>query len=301
MSNRTPGIGDPQPLRNGKRPWRAVFAALAFSPTASAAELEIDFIPDTGLLELSAPADPLGYYILRVSPDLGLFTPLAIDLGTPAPLWEVEGARLQREGYFRLHRLPLNAPADTDGDGIDDVWELERPGVLDPLDPTDAALDPDGDGVTFLGDYLLDLDRRNAIARPREVYSREVTTFNFGAPTSPTEAISLEVTVYNGETPPTSFLRENYSREVTVFNYGAPTAFLESVSREVTVFNFGAPPSRIEAVSREVTVYQGEAPPTFLIDESYSREITVFNDGAPTAETEAISREVTVFNSISQN
>jgi len=40
------------------------------------------------------------------------------------------------------------AQADTDGDLIPDGWELKYPAILDPLDPSDGLLDPDGDGLT---------------------------------------------------------------------------------------------------------------------------------------------------------
>lgn len=39
------------------------------------------------------------------------------------------------------------AQADTDGDLIPDGWELKYPAILDPLDPSDRLLDPDGDGL----------------------------------------------------------------------------------------------------------------------------------------------------------
>ncbi len=55
--------------------------------------------------------------------------------------------------------LRLRVLVDSDGDGIDDVWEIMH--GLNPLDPSDAALDPDGDGVTNIGEYRLGTDPHN--------------------------------------------------------------------------------------------------------------------------------------------
>ena len=42
--------------------------------------------------------------------------------------------------------------SDSDGDGLPNIWEREY--GLDPLDPDDAAGDPDNDNVTNLEEYL---------------------------------------------------------------------------------------------------------------------------------------------------
>ncbi|MEI6150650.1 MAG: NAD(P)H-hydrate epimerase, partial [bacterium] len=55
--------------------------------------------------------------------------------------------------------LRLRVLVDSDGDGMDDVWEIMH--GLNPLDPSDAALDPDGDGVTNIGEYRLGTDPHN--------------------------------------------------------------------------------------------------------------------------------------------
>lgn len=55
--------------------------------------------------------------------------------------------------YYRLRRLPLSDPDDYDGDGIDDVFELRHPDVLNPRNPHDAYEDPDKDGLTNIEEY----------------------------------------------------------------------------------------------------------------------------------------------------
>jgi T5SS/PEP-CTERM-associated repeat protein len=52
--------------------------------------------------------------------------------------------------------LSTNFAADTDGDGINNAWELAA--GLDPLDPADAPLDSDGDGKTNLEEFNTDTD-----------------------------------------------------------------------------------------------------------------------------------------------
>jgi hypothetical protein len=57
------------------------------------------------------------------------------------------------------------AVLDSDGDGIPDSVEIAN--GLNPNDPTDAAGDLDGDGLTNLEEYRLGTNMRNALAMPR--------------------------------------------------------------------------------------------------------------------------------------
>lgn len=61
---------------------------------------------------------------------------------------------LKGAALFRIVALSFGEPGDQDGDGMDDVYEALRSHVLDPLDPSDARRDADGDGDSNLTEYL---------------------------------------------------------------------------------------------------------------------------------------------------
>ncbi len=133
----------------------ALQALWTHSPEADAQVFDVELIP--GARRFTLDADPSVYYILKESPDLGKatpFTPIAIELGEVAPVWEIPILPGRPRIFFAVEPVDLFAPYDTDGDGIDDVYELERPVLLDPLDGADAGDDPDGNGATHLEDYI---------------------------------------------------------------------------------------------------------------------------------------------------
>ncbi len=66
-----------------------------------------------------------------------------------------DGDGIMSFAEFKLGLSPTNS--DSDGDGIDDKFELDTIG-LDPLDAADAALDNDRDGETNLAEYLAGTD-----------------------------------------------------------------------------------------------------------------------------------------------
>jgi hypothetical protein len=69
-----------------------------------------------------------------------------------------------RSSFYRILRAPLDVPLDTDGDGIHDVFELNHPSILNPLNVIDALLDPDGDGVNNFAEFMAGTDLEAAPA-----------------------------------------------------------------------------------------------------------------------------------------
>lgn len=59
----------------------------------------------------------------------------------------------QATAFYRVGQVPLKQPLDSDGDGIDDVYELRHARLLDPLTSGDAPGDVDHDGLNNLQEY----------------------------------------------------------------------------------------------------------------------------------------------------
>ncbi len=86
-----------------------------------------------------------------------------VDLGLPdAGSASLElrdtGASALARAFYQVEEIPLSTPLDSDGDGIDDIFELQHPLLLDPLDPADAGEDADGDGDSNLAEYEAQTD-----------------------------------------------------------------------------------------------------------------------------------------------
>lgn len=107
---------------------------------------------------LRVDAVPGTYDVLLrgASPD-AIRIPVAVAFGgAPASgivLTDSRFAESDPARFYRVRRIPVTAAEDQDGDGIDDVYELGLSSILDPLDPIDASLDSDGDGLTNREEY----------------------------------------------------------------------------------------------------------------------------------------------------
>jgi hypothetical protein len=244
--------------------------------------------------------DPGKYYLLEYSEDLKNWAPADMSLGGPSI---VEIAPGVQKGFFRAIPYGKNAPLDSDGDGIDDMYELSHRDILNPLDPRDGSkLAPGGGGLTNYQVYLnlfritsyriLQRESREwsvfnfgSPSATWEANTREQSVFNFGSPSATVEANSRELSLYNGQAIPMSDLLQRESREWSVFNHGSAPGAGTSAGSAIGY-----------TLSREVSLYNGEAVPVSDLLQRESREWSVFNFGSPSAAAEAISREISVLN-----
>lgn len=118
-----------------------------------------------GRLTVHIQSDPRVYHLLyRGDRVTDITIPIAILPGEAGEqtLTDPEPARAAAR-FFRVRTVSRNAPLDVDGDGMDDLFEWERP-FLNPLDPRDAGLDEDADGLSNLEEYRRGTDPASASA-----------------------------------------------------------------------------------------------------------------------------------------
>lgn len=170
--------------------------------TAHAADLQITAprLDANHHFQITAPADSTGYYVLVRGSGLSqVQTPVALGFGATATvtLTDPAPAQGQATAFYRLQQFPLDHPLDTDGDGIDDVYELERPAALSPLDATDADK-PAGDGHSWLERYRIETQSVTTVAEtsPREeegdVSVTRETFIRLSAPLAPDALITRD-------------------------------------------------------------------------------------------------------------
>lgn len=137
---------------------RGWMALLAFPSTVLAQDFRLqDFtMGSDARFRVSYPANTNSYYILYAGHDIAnISSPvlLAVGRGPKDQLTIPDPVSSNAMAFYRLRQVPLTDPADTDADGIDDVYEMRRRSFLDPLQAADAALDFDNDGQSNLQEY----------------------------------------------------------------------------------------------------------------------------------------------------
>jgi hypothetical protein len=138
----------------------------------------------SGPRTVQVSADAASYYILYAGSIVtNIHQPIALALGTAGSLSLQDTNSQLAAQFYRVARIPLTLPLDSDGDGIDDVFELTYPGCLNPLDASDASADCDGDGRSNLQEYYDGTNPIVADAPPRLVIN-EIDYDTVGADTT---------------------------------------------------------------------------------------------------------------------
>ncbi|WP_269541965.1 hypothetical protein [Cerasicoccus fimbriatus] len=262
---------------------------------SSAAAIDISLSGNEVTVTLENQSDY--YYGLQFSEALGEFETIDMALGSPAPVFVMDRAGVDADWFFRGLPISIFAPQDTDGDGMDDVYELLRP-YLNPLDPADALEEsPLFAGMTNLEAYILLYGLDDDLIP--QFYSREVSLMNFGAPYSAYYSLSREYSLFNFGAGDLSV----FSREQSIFNGGQPAiaGYPQVYSREVSLFNVNEPPFTTEALSHEVSIFNGERPAILGYPQVISREVSIYNAGAPFYSVETVSHEVSIYNDIPES
>jgi hypothetical protein len=154
-------LGDQTTELKGKLPrWTPVIALawigvlLSFLPCAGAFEISLKHNFGTNW-RLEFPGQTNFYHQIQWAPTLaGPWSVVSIQVGTNGTqAWTNSVPATNTSVFFRVLRVATSNPLDADHDGMDDLYEL-RWSFLNPIDPSDASQDQDGDGLTNLGEYL---------------------------------------------------------------------------------------------------------------------------------------------------
>jgi len=146
--------------------WGILFQ-LALAQQVAFEVIKIQPVDGTNIVTFLADRND-NYYILRSSTNITELAQLGAaegvgfaSVGTNHFLTVPAGDKLR---FFAIERVPSDTPLDLDSDGIDDVYELNRPHFLDPLDARDGPRDQDADGFTNREEYDLASDPEDPLS-----------------------------------------------------------------------------------------------------------------------------------------
>lgn len=163
--------------------------------------------------------------------------------------------------FYRVEAIPVDQPRDLDSDGLDDVYELAYAPLLDPLDPRDAAADPDRDGRSNRDEYLA---RTNPLtADPPAPPASPVPE----SPPSATRSTFVEIT---GSAPTNSYVRVEGAAFVATNlvqpdgRFSVPVGLWTNRLNRLLVSAVG--PGGVTSPGRPIEVLQDSQPPTLFAD-----------------------------------
>lgn len=110
-------------------------------------------INDNGQVELQVNSDDDHYYILQVRHDVNddFEIEASMTLGESGTTVITEVASAYPLEHYRVLQHDINAPADTDGDGLDDISEFQNTPDQSPLNPATSIQVEDG--MVMLSDF----------------------------------------------------------------------------------------------------------------------------------------------------
>ena len=150
---------------------------------------------DEGQLTVTHQSALNYYYLLYQGPSPTNITQVAaMALGQAGSGQLTDPARADGASYYLVRQVPQAQSLDVDGDGLPDVYELQRENYLNPLNPVDARLDYDGDGKSNLQEFRDGSDPADLPPDPAGV----VTPLNPSGNTSLADATKF---LYTGQNP----------------------------------------------------------------------------------------------------
>jgi len=184
--------------------WRRACAACLLVASLTLAERL--FAPSVTITSIVLSAavtvetDTNHYYLLLRGTNVAFLTsPVAMALGTGHTVTLVDTNRPPYTGFYRVEEVLLSQALDSDGDGMDDVFELTYAGCFNPLDPSDPGVDCDGDGLSNLQEYLAGTNPTVAEAGPVHLVINEI---DYDQPGGTDDAEFVEI--YNAGASPVS-------------------------------------------------------------------------------------------------
>ncbi|HAB15818.1 MAG TPA: carboxypeptidase-like regulatory domain-containing protein, partial [Verrucomicrobiota bacterium] len=244
----------------------AFFGAALANARAQDTLVVSDFrLDDSGRPVVRIPYAADSYYVLRRGEELSLIrSPVA--LVAQAMAGDLTQTELTDDGlpilavaqFYRVTRILRAAPQDTDEDGMDDVYELERGPLLDPLDAADGVGDPDGDRRLTKDEYLAGTD-----------------PFRYDAPEAPVLTTLPDATMQTllelrGTSAAGTYVRVDGGAALATNDVSADGAFSVLVrlatNRVNRLFVSSVDAQGVASIGKPVEVLQDSQPPKLFLD-----------------------------------